>query len=86
MIRPRFRRATTLHERRRHYLFGALMGVLTLVLYVPLLGLLSLIDNRLPILEPLTLIVLVGLPIALALIGSRWLGRHDDRKPAGDEP
>ena len=86
MIPPRFRRATTLHERRRLYLFGALLGLLTLVLYVPLLGLLSLIDNRSPILEPLIFIVLVGLPIALGLIGSRWLGRHDDRERAGDEP
>lgn len=47
------------------------MGVLTLVLWVPLFGLLSLIDNRSPMFKPLGFIVLVGLPIALGLIGSR---------------
>lgn len=61
------------------------MGVLTLVLWVPLFGLLSLIDNRSLMFKPLGFIVLIGLPIALGLIGSRWLGRHDDRKRAGDQ-
>jgi len=80
MTRPWCRRNVTFREKRRHLLFGALMGVLTLVLYIPLLGLLSLIDNRSPVFKPLLFIVLVGLPIAAGLIGSSRLKRHDSKQ------
>jgi len=72
----RYKPAKTLHERRRRLLVGALVGGLTLVLYVPLLALLSFIDNDSPIFKPLLFAVLVGLPIGLGLFAEIRTGRR----------
>lgn len=80
MTQAHGKRKLTLHDRRRRLLFGAIIGVFVLILYVPILGLLSLMDDRSPIFEPLLFIILVGLPIAGGLIGSRWLDRHDENR------
>ncbi len=77
MSKLRYRPAKTLHERRRRLLVGALVGGLTLVLYVPLLALLFYIDNDSPVVKPLLFAVLVGLPVGLGLFAEVRMGRRD---------
>ncbi len=72
-----YRRARTLGERRKRMFFGAIGGVLMLALFVPVLGLLSLIDKDSALFKPLLYGLLIGLPVGLAILLELWLGRRD---------
>lgn len=77
MSKHRYHPAKTLHERRRRMLVGALVGGLTLVLYIPLLAALSFLDNDSPVFKPLLFAMLVGIPIGLGLFAELRMGRRD---------
>lgn len=51
-----------------------------ILLWVPLLGLLSLLNRDTFIFRPLLFLVLVGLPLGLAIALEWWLGTRDEER------
>ena len=83
MTKRPYKRATTLRERRLRMLVGLIIGVLSTTLYIPMFVLLSLLDSDSPVLKPLLLIVVVGIPLSLGIVGELWMGRRRLGYPSG---
>lgn len=77
MTKRPYKRATTLRERRLRMFVGLLLGALSIALYFPIFALLSFLDSDSPLLKPLLLTLIVGIPLSLGIVGELWMDRRD---------